>query len=88
VDANSILFFAEQFAARSIEEMKPAAGLAVHGFMGAERIVRRGFVRKPVLHIHAGPRTFEDEVTHAIGSLTTAQRRRLDPRQYDRAFAV
>jgi hypothetical protein len=84
----SILFFAEQLAARSIEEMQPATGLAVHGFVGAERIVRRGFVRKPVLHIHAGPWTFEDEVTHAARQFDDCTILRLDPYQYDRAFAV
>ena len=54
-----------------IDEMKPAAGLAMHRFVGAGRIARRGFVRKPVLHIHAGPGTLEDEVGHMAFSLTT-----------------
>jgi len=84
----SILFFAEQFVARPIEEMQPAAGLAVHGFVGAERIVRRGFLRKPVLHVHAGPWTFEDEVTHAVRQSDDCTPQRLDPYQYDRGFAV
>ena len=43
----------------------------MHRFVGAGRIARRGFVRKPVLHIHAGPGTLEDEVGHMAFSLTT-----------------
>ena len=84
----SILFFAEQLAARSIEEMKSAASLAVHGFIGAVRIVRCGFVRKPVLHVHAGPRTFEDEVTHAVCQSDDCKILRLDPCQFDPTLAV
>jgi hypothetical protein len=52
------------------------------------RIVRRGFVRQPVLHVHAGSRTFEDEVTHAACQSDDCTIPRLDPYQYDRAFAV
>jgi hypothetical protein len=44
--------------------MKPAAGLADHGFVGALRIVRCDFIRQPVLHVHSGPGTFEDDVVH------------------------
>ena len=44
--------------------MKPAAGLADHGFIGALRIVRRDVIRQPVLHVHSGPGTFEDDVIY------------------------
>jgi len=71
-DGVNPLFQTEQLAARSIEEMQPAAGLAVHGFVGAERIIRRGFVRKPVLHIHAGPWTLKTRLPMQPVSLTTA----------------
>lgn len=60
------LFFllAKQLAAGSIDEMKPAASLADHGFVAAVRIVRIRFVQ-PMLHVQTGQGTFEDEITHA-----------------------
>jgi hypothetical protein len=56
------LLLAKQFAGRAIDEMKPAAGNADHGFI--VRIARRGFVQ-PMLHVHAGARTFEDKIAHS-----------------------
>jgi hypothetical protein len=55
--------FAEQLAGRSIDEMKPAAGLADNGLISELRIVGRGLLRPP-MHVHPGYRTFEDEVSH------------------------
>jgi hypothetical protein len=55
---------AKQFAGRSIHEMKPAASLADHGFVGAVRIIRLRFVRQPMLHVHTGPGTFENNIPH------------------------
>jgi hypothetical protein len=59
-----LLLFAEQLAGRSIDEMKPAAGLAGYGFVRTLRIARRWFVRQPVLHVHSGSGTLEDDVIH------------------------
>jgi hypothetical protein len=47
--------------------MKPVARLADHGFVGDERIFRIWFVRKPMLYVHTGPGTFEDDITHGAG---------------------
>lgn len=58
---------AKHLAARSIDEVKPAARLAEHGFIGAVLIFRIWFVRQPVLHVHTGPGTFEDYITHGAG---------------------
>ncbi len=44
--------------------MKPATGLADHGFVSALWIVRCDFIRQPVLHVHSGPGTLEDDVVH------------------------
>jgi hypothetical protein len=61
--------FAEQPAGRSIDEMKPAAGLANDGFVSALRIVRRDFVCLPMLHVHPGSGAFEDDgVTHSASA--------------------
>ncbi len=46
--------------------MKPAAGLAEYGFIGAVRAVRCRFIREPVLHVHAGTGTFEEEAIHPV----------------------
>jgi hypothetical protein len=62
---------AEQLAARSIDEMKSAAGLAAQGFVAGVRIVWRGFIRQPMLHVHTGPRAFDDDMTHGA-CLTSA----------------
>lgn len=58
---------AKHLAARSIDEVKPAARLALHGFIGGLLIFRIWFARQPVLHVHTGPRTFEDYITHGAG---------------------
>lgn len=58
---------AKHLAARSIDEVKPAARLALHGFIGGVRIFRIWFVRQPVLHVQTGPRTLEDYITHGAG---------------------
>jgi hypothetical protein len=68
-----LLFFAEQFAARSIDEMNPTAGLAHHGFVGASGSSGAGSSASPVLHVHTGPGTSEDEIAHGAGSLTPAR---------------
>ena len=52
--------------------MEAAAGLADHGFVTGVRIVS-GLVRQPVLHVHAGPRTFENEVGHRPANLGPAR---------------
>jgi hypothetical protein len=51
-----------QFAARSVDEMKPAAGLADHGVAGRGRIFRLRIVQ-PMLHVQAGVWTFENDIT-------------------------
>jgi hypothetical protein len=63
---------AEQSAARTIDEMNPAAGLTHHGVIGAVRIAGLGVFRQPVLHIQAGAGTFEDQIGHILVSLTPA----------------
>ena len=68
--------------------MKSAAGLAMHRFVGAGRIAWRGFVRKPVLHVHAGPGTLEDEVSHIGVQLDDYPVPRVDPCQYGRTRTV
>jgi hypothetical protein len=60
-------FLAKQLAVRSTNEMQPTAGLAGHGFISALRIFRIWFVREPMLHVHTGPRTFENDISHGIG---------------------
>jgi hypothetical protein len=70
--------FAEQLAARPMDEMKSAAGRAEHRFVSAMRIARCGLVREPMLHVHAGAGTFEDEVIHAVGQLDDCAVGRLD----------
>jgi hypothetical protein len=81
-DRRCELFFwrPEQLAGRSIDEVKPAASLADRGFVAAVRIVRRGIVRQPVLHVHPGPRTFEDDIAHNA-YLASGAVLRLDPCQ-------
>jgi hypothetical protein len=80
--------FAEQFAVRSIDEMKPATGLADHGFVAALDIVRCDLIRQPVLHVHSGPGTFEDDVVHMTGKLLRLGGLfALDPNQCGRAQA-
>ena len=76
------LFFTEQPVARSIDEMKPATGLAEHRFVGAALIAGHGLVRQPMLHVHTGPGTFEDEVAHATGQSDDCTALRLDPCQF------
>jgi hypothetical protein len=44
--------------------MKPAAGLAEYRFVGAVRIAGSGLVGEPMLHVHAGSGTFENEISH------------------------
>jgi hypothetical protein len=58
----------EQFAVRSIDEMKPATGLTDHGFVAALGIVRCDLIRQPVLHVHSGAGTFEDDVVHVAAN--------------------
>jgi hypothetical protein len=38
--------------------------LAEHRFVGAALIAGHGLVCQPMLHVHTGPGTFEDEVAH------------------------
>jgi hypothetical protein len=54
---------AEQAAAQAIDKMKPVTRLADYGFVGRRRVLRLGIV-EPVLHVQAGIRTFEDDITH------------------------
>jgi len=61
--------------------MKPATGLAEHRFVGAALIAWDGLLRQPMLHVHAGPGTFEDEVVHATGQSDDCTVFRLDPCQ-------
>jgi hypothetical protein len=63
----SFFSVAEQFAVRSIDEVKLAASLADDRFIGALRIVRFRLVCQPMLHTHTGPGTFEDEIGHRGG---------------------
>src|ERR1700694_4149913 len=69
------LILAKQLAARSIDEMQPAASLADHGFVAGVRIAPFGFVSQPMLHVHTGAGTFEDEIIHRDVSLTSARSR-------------
>jgi len=57
---------AEQLASLFVDEVKPGTGPTDHGFVGATRIVRIDPFGQPMLHVHAGLRTFEkDESAHA-----------------------
>ena len=58
---------AEQLAGAAVDEMEPRAGLADHCFIGAMRIVRRHLLGDPVLHVHAGAGTFENDIGHMTG---------------------
>jgi hypothetical protein len=82
-DRRPELFFrlAQQFATRPVDEMKPAAGLAEYGFIGAVRTVRCGFIREPVLHVHAGTGTFEEEAIHPVCQSSDWTVFRIDPCQ-------
>ena len=71
-DSGLAFFCAQQFAARAINEMEPAAGLADHGFVTGVRIIG-GLVRQPVLYVHASLRTFEDDVGHRPTNLRPAR---------------
>src|SRR5947209_12511744 len=57
--------FAKQFAGLSVDEMKLGAGLADHALIAAARIARLGFLQ-PMLHVHPGPGTFEDQIAHTF----------------------
>jgi hypothetical protein len=59
--------------------MKPAAGLAEYGFIGAVRTVRCGFIREPVLHVRAGTGTFEEEAIHPVCQSNDWTVFRIDP---------
>ena len=76
------LFFAEQPVARSIDEMKPATGLAKHRFVGTALIAGHGLVRLPMLDVHAGLGTLEDEVAHATCQSDDCTAFRLDLCQF------
>ena len=75
-------FFTDQLAARSVDEMQPAAGLADHGLEGALRIVDGWFIRQPVLHVQAGGGTFEDDIAHTASQSGIDTVVRLDLRQH------
>lgn len=79
------VLFTEQLAARPMDEMKSATGRAQHRFVSAMRIARCGLVREPMLHVHAGAGTFEDEVIHAVGQLDDCAVGRLDLCQFRKA---
>jgi hypothetical protein len=68
--------------------MKPDAGLAEHRFIGAVRTVQRGFIRELVLHVHAGPGTFEDEAIHPACQSNDWTVFRIDPSQCRTAQGV
>jgi len=68
--------------------MKPAAGLAEYRFIGAVRTVRCGFIREPVLHVHAGTGTFEDEAIHPVCQSNDWTVFRIDPSQCRTAQGV
>jgi hypothetical protein len=68
--------------------MKPAAGLAEYGFIGAVRTVRCGFIREPVLHVHAATGTFEDEAIHPVCQCNDWTVFRIDPCQCQTAQGV
>lgn len=74
-------FCPQQLAARSVDEMKAAAGLADHSFVIGGGIVRSGIVSQPVLHVHTGARTFEDNMTHKFDILASKKFFCLDPCQ-------
>ncbi|NPV25503.1 hypothetical protein [Bradyrhizobium aeschynomenes] len=63
---------AEQLAGVAIDEVKPGAGLANHGFVSACGVAWLRLFQ-PMLHVHPGPRTFEDQITHT--SLSVCQER-------------
>lgn len=50
--------------------MKPAAGLTYYSFVTGTRIVN--WTVQPVLHVHAGLRTFENEVCHRSANVGPA----------------
>jgi hypothetical protein len=79
---------AQQFVARPIDEMKPAAGLAEYRFIGAVWTVRCAIIREPVLHVHAGPGTFEDEAIHPVYQSNDWTVFRIDPCQCQMARGV
>jgi hypothetical protein len=64
-----ILFRPQQSAARSVDEMKAAAGLANHRFIARGRTLGRRLFRQPVLHVHAGARAFENDIPHRVNSV-------------------
>jgi len=68
--------------------MKPAAGLAEYCLIGAVRTVRCRFIRKPVLHVHAGTGTFEDEAIHPVCQSSDWTVFRIDPCQCQTAQGV
>ena len=63
VSGELVILLAEQATAQAIDKMKPLTRLADHGFVGRRRLLRLGIV-EPMLHVQAGIRTFEDDVTH------------------------
>jgi hypothetical protein len=72
---------AEQPAGRSIDEMKPAAGLANYRVVGRLRIVWLDLVGLPMLNVHSRSRAFEDEVAHSPHDLRLGGHIHIDPGQ-------
>ena len=55
------LLFAQKLAGFLVDEMQPGAGEAGHGNVGIGLVFRRG-VRKPMLHVGAQLRAFEEDM--------------------------
>jgi len=63
IEAALIVLVAYQLASLFVDEVKLGTGPTDHGFVGATRIVRIDSFGQPVLHVHAGFRTFEKDVS-------------------------
>jgi hypothetical protein len=53
------LFFTQQLATRSVDEMQSGAGWASQGLVGTARFIWRNFFCQPMLDVHTCPGTFE-----------------------------
>jgi hypothetical protein len=61
VGAAAALILAKQLAGLAVDEMHQRAGRAIHRFVGVAGFFG-GHLVQPVLHVHAGPGAFEDDM--------------------------
>ena len=66
--------FAQEFSGFLVDEMKPGAGEADDGPVRIGPVLRRG-LRKPMLHVHAQPWTFEKDMPAHPGEYAELARR-------------